>query len=393
MTGARKPSRLLALATLAAVLACALAGSGGCELIVSDKMAPFSCRPGPGTCPSGSICAPRTGQCVPLVAACTSAGCPRAGMACDPGTLLCEALDATAGAGDGAGTVGDGAATPGDAGGGGPATCRGLGCKCSGVSDCDSTICSDQLTVTPELFAAAGKASFCTKPCCTSADCDPATVCFGSGAGGNYCVRPDWLGRSPDTGAKLGGGTCGAGADCRSGICAAGACADTCCSATHATATCGGGTVCRFGAFPGVTFDTHDVAHCASPGGSGAGGTACQVPGDCQSGLCVGILPSRCRDACRSSPDCPAGQICGYTLVGSGGGADVVAGCTSAPGSGTEGTPCQGSGDCKTGFCSPTTHRCTAVCFADGDCTFQGWHCRPETVQFGGSYSVLACGS
>jgi hypothetical protein len=316
--------------------------------------------------------------------ACTAAGCPT-GSVCDPGTLACRLAGADAGTGPGPGP--DSGAPP-----DGPPGCHGVGCICSGPSDCTSGICSDQLTITPELYAAANKTNFCTRPCCTSSDCEIGSVCFASGAGGSYCVLPGWLGRLSDVGTAIGGTACDGDGACRSGLCANGTCADTCCSVAPSGTACAPGTVCRYGAFPGIAFDVHDAAHCAPPAGMVANGAVCQAASDCQSGLCVGLLPSRCRDACRSSTDCGAGHICGYALVSSGSSSDVVAGCENSQGSAAEGASCQSNGDCQTGFCG-ASHQCTDVCFADTDCTYTGWRCRPETVQFGGSYSVLCCGS
>jgi hypothetical protein len=38
--------------------------------------------------------------------------------------------------------------------------------------------------------------------------------------------------------------------------------------------------------------------------------------------------------------------------------------------------------------------QCTDVCFADSDCTVDGWRCRPEVAVLGQvSFSYLACGS
>jgi len=73
----------------------------------------------------------------------------------------------------------------------------------------------------------------------------------------------------------------------------------------------------------------------------------------------------------------------------------IVAVCSSALGTGVEGSSCQGDGDCLSGFCDTTSSmQCTDVCFADSDCTVDGWRCRPEVAVLGQvSFSFLACGS
>ena len=387
-----------ARAALAALIVAMLAG-GGCELVVPDTPPPFACRPGPDTCPNGSTCVPATGHCVPVAEACSPRSCP-AGAQCDPNTLVCQPLDAAAT------PISDGPApyldAPGETGVDvldavsdvdSAGSCRGFACKCSGSSDCASGICGDQLTVTGDVYNAAGRASFCTKPCCTSADCDASTVCFATAAGGYYCVRPDWLGRSTTLGTKIGGQACSVGDDCRSGACAGSICADTCCSSSRAGAQCAAGTSCRFGGFPGTGFDVHFAAHCAPPAGLLPNASACRSAAECQSGFCDTILLV-CRDACGNAQDCGAPrQSCGYT-VSTPGSAGVVSACgQSQQGTGVQGSSCQAVGECLNGFCNPTSHQCTDVCFTDADCTVPGWRCRPEAVQFGGSYSVLSCGS
>jgi hypothetical protein len=413
-------------------IAMAILLGGGCELGVGDEVPPFECVSAVGACPDGQVCAPAQHRCVLLAGTCLATGCA-ADMTCDPDTLECARADAglitgeadseapadsSPGADDSsrmdgsaladattdgptdAGDGGDSSApeadaspdvssdAPGDgaesgaadasadtADGGG--SCRGLACRCSGATDCASGLCGDQLTVTSDLYQAAGSASFCTQPCCTSSDCDPTTVCFGTGAGGSYCVPPAWISRATAFGTKAGGAACSADSDCRSGLCATGGCADTCCSTARAAAECGGNATCNLGAFPGIGFDTHYVGFCgasaACPFGSPC--TACRQTADC-SGL---------------TPTC-AYLVAAAVGVGS---SQIVAGCTAtATGAGTQGSPCSANGDCVSAFCDPVAMLCTNVCFADTDCTM-GWHCLTELVSQngGGKYSVLRCGS
>lgn len=352
--------------TVAAAIVAILVG--GCELAVPSTISSFTCTPGPGACPGDAICAPSTGQCVALSHACTTTGCPH-GEHCDSGSYLCVPDDGGSG---GDGTDGDGPPPDRDAGddaradvGPDSGACRGFGCKCSGAGDCDSDVCSDPLTVTQDIYNAAGKINFCTQPCCTSADCPSGTVCFGTGAGGSYCVKPSWVSRATPSGSKTGGSQCGGDAECRSGLCDSSFCQDTCCSTFQASSECGGGDVCRIGGFPGRTFDTHWTAHCGAKPGSGGDGANCFNNSDCTSDFCSG----GCVWQCRNSGDCTGGtgNYCAYAL--------------------------NPQNSAVLPICSQTSGK--PVCFTNDDCKVNpGNVCRPEIamVQGGGSVSVLLCG-
>lgn len=337
-----------------------LLGAGAaCGLVVTDTVPGFSCLPGADSCPEGQTCEVATHTCVAASA--------------DGGTLP--------------------DAPPGEGGLPPPGGCSHLGCKCAGASDCASGICGDQSTVPAAIYAAAASVNFCTRPCCTSADCDESTVCFGSGEGNRYCVLPAWLGRSSTLGSGQGGASCGADSDCRSGLCAASACADVCCSTAQAASQCAAGSTCRFGVFPGRAFDTRYTALCGvGTDGSGETGASCTADADCRSGLCA---PDKaCHDACRNSSDCGTPTLeCGYALPNFNTSAFITA-CSKALGTGAMGARCQGNGGCQSGFCDATSMQCTDVCYADSDCTLSGWRCRPEAViLFNHSYSLLACGT
>jgi hypothetical protein len=332
-----------------------LATGGACGLVIPDTVPEFSCLPGAaGACPDGQVCAAATHQCVAA--------------------------------------SGDGGVAGGEAGVGTLTGCSTLACRCAGATDCASGICGDRLTVTDPVYAAANMDNFCTKPCCTSADCDAATVCFAGAAGGNYCVRPEWLGRTARVGAGLGGGVCTGDGDCRSGLCAGSVCADVCCSTAQGASQCAAGATCQFGTFPGRSFDSRYVPHCAVAAGNGGNGAACGAADTaCRSALCA--IDNRCHDACRNSADCgSAAQECAYAVPNLTAG-DIITGCKASPGTGAQGASCQNDQGCQSGFCDPTSMQCTDVCYADSDCE-PGWRCRPELVTLlGKTYSVLACGS
>jgi hypothetical protein len=403
----------VALAAAASAIATVLA-AGGCELAIGDAVPAFACDPGPDTCPQGTVCDPARHQCV---AFCTVSNCP-GNMQCDAATHLCIMVDSsvvpmgdapvdnTADASSDQGDEGDVTVNLGDAGGdstpsegapyeantGESGVCSALICKCVGNAACDSRICADQLAVGTGLYTAAASTNFCTKPCCTSADCDGSTVCYAT-SGGRYCVLPAWLQRSQQLGTAVGGDSCSSNASCRSGLCTGGTCADTCCSTALGGSQCGSGTECSFGAFPGTaTFDQGYTSYCSPGNGTLLNGAMCNISSDCVSNRCDFNV---CRDACRSTADCGQGYACEYSRDrGSNG---VFAACYPYTQAGPTplGGSCQSSSECVTGFCDPTAMQCTDVCFADSDCSsVSGWRCRPEqiTVQGGGMADVLCCG-
>ena len=233
--------------------------------------------------------------------------------------------------------------------------------------------------------------SFCTQPCCTSADCPPHTVCFATGGGGNYCVSPKWIGRSGGLGTGLGGATCTGDADCRSGLCNMTARAPTRAARPRRRATeCASGTVCRFAAFPGSGFDTHETAWCgASIGNVGRRRHLRRRQ----------HLPERevrasrqCEAVCRNSSDCGGGLACSYGAARRRCRRTKTSSPVASPPRGTRRTAATAprNADCQSAFCDGA--HCTDVCVTDADCK-SGMHCRPVVVQVQGSYSVLACES
>ncbi len=406
-------ARSVAGMAVAAAWLALVVGSGGCEVAVGDTVPAFACDPGADTCPPHQVCNGDTHQCDPD---CTLAGCS-GGDQCDSQSGLCIGVDSGMGAevsvnDSGAPDTSIAADTspPADTGTvmdtsapdtSGP--CPGaVGCPCAGASACASGICADSLTVTTGLYNAAGMTSFCTQPCCTSSDCSAGTVCFATGQGGDYCVEPDWIGRTQGTGSGGGGATCSTGRDCRSGLCGSGGkCVDTCCSSASASAECSGGQTCQFDAFPGLTsVDKNYSAFCATSQGTRPTGDTCSSDSSCQSNFCAatgGSFQSTCLGACRSTSSCGSGESCGYVLPPdqTANPMPVVAACVSGQGTLPEGATCNTTMDNCQGFCDPSTLLCTDVCFATSDCTKSGWTCRPETIAVsgGGSYSVLCCGT
>jgi hypothetical protein len=364
--------RIVPGAIAASVLA--LVTAAGCEVAIGDALPAFTCTPNAAeaVCPPGQVCV--GSQCVPIDGGVEAA---------ESGTDVM--LDRSAWD-----------SPPGDGPSPDSGACRTFGCKCGGQADCDSLLCVDKVAVTGALFAAAGSYSFCSQPCCTSSDCPAGSVCFGTDAGGNYCVKPAWLGdRSQSLGTGLGGQPCSTGADCRSGLCPAADsshCADTCCSTMSAASECSGApnTTCVYKNFPGTGFDVNFTANCAvaNPGGLPPG-RLCGQNSDCASNLCSGS----CLAACRNSSNCNSAlDVCWYLFLLST--SQLVSACSQHDGTAVPGAPCPGGmRDCGNDLCVGGT--CTDVCYSDKDCAgVPGLpHCLPAllTVSGGGSVEAPIC--
>ncbi len=316
------------------------------------------------------------------------------GIASSDGPLRPETSGSSSGSGGG--TSSSGGSSGSSSGGGNDAappdaSCTGLLCPCNNANDCASGVCAQTSTVGGAL----GHAGFCTKGCCTSADCLSGTVCYAPGEGGQYCVDPTWLGRSKPASNLRGGATCSTGSDCLSGLCVGGACADTCCSFASSSMECE--TSCVFGTFPGMQgVDTHFAPHCAPLTGNTQTTFPCSQNSDCQGGLCYdfgGAVGSECTQPCRTSstsPECGSNSVCAWDVQGS----DAYAACFPLGTLGSFGASCSNDTQCGSGVCNSTN--CTGPCFADGDCTaVTGWRCAPNIVinfTTVGMYPVLSCG-
>jgi hypothetical protein len=413
--GTARVGRLVTLALLAASLPLVVAL--GCEALVTADVPAYSCAnlAADVACGAGQVCL--SGACVEMSAVCELLHCPIA--QCDSKTATCDR-----GAVDGSlPDQPDATTTPTDATDSAPrpdvgtpdanpppdavadadantGPCRGLGCRCAGASDCDSAVCGDVLTLTNDVYTALNNTNVCTKPCCTSLDCDVGTVCFGAGTGGNYCLRPDVLGRDLPVARAAAGTACTADSQCASSRCVAGLCADTCCSV--AGAECGGGTFCALGKFPGkAAFDSHYTFACVQSRAVGLNGDACARASDCRSALCEpsgGFSSASCRTACRNTTECGAGYACndvGLSSLFSTNDVGVLCYPQARVATKTLGTACAADSECRSGTCDPALKACTDACFANSDCAgVTGWRCRPTvvTLQGGGSFKVLTCG-
>jgi hypothetical protein len=427
LSSSRRARKIVA-AALIVVASVALCAAAACSFLVSDSLpAGYACLGDAAfACPGNQVCvASAMGGQYTCVDKCVvgSNDCMPTEI-CDP-TGRCIAATATVDAGrtDSGGIGSEGGvvpdAAPPDAG----SPCSTTGCRCTTTPNCPTIngtglSCVDRTAVTGDIWdvwvdsgIGAGDGTgpgICVQPCCTSSDCwgdggvGGGFVCFGTGAGGNYCVPPEWLLDRSAIGTGGGGSACTDGTDCRSGLCNGGICADTCCSSHSQQFECATTSICRFNGFPGAGFDTHYTARCSPTTGGGnqpppaAGGTTCTMNSDCRSNLCVTTGGSAtCRDACRNSADCvlPTTGMRSPTITCQYGqppssGTDIVASCgpvTNGGGVGGGG----GGGAANTGADGGP-----GVCFAKADCLVTGAsYCGPMPTRVGATtYSALTCG-
>lgn len=251
-----------------------------------------------------------------------------------------------------------------------------LGAPCRRDADCsDGDLCLD-----PAVFGGSGTPS-CSRPCCTSGDCDPDPrhVCWMAPDGaGSFCHAAADLGRA-EGGAAGAGAKCESDGECRSGLCREARCADTCCSDTGCAAH---GGVCRF-ALAGAD-DPGGFWCTEAPIEKRARYESCGAHADCASGLCIPLWPSgdkRCSVPCCSSASCevyPSKDVpvaCAPVLVES----VWVRACSAlvlGEASLSVGSACKEDGDCRSGQC--LDGRCSDTCCSDESCGDpSSFVCRP----------------
>jgi hypothetical protein len=242
-----------------------------------------------------------------------------------------------------------------------------LGLPCTTDADCwPGDLCLDPLP-----FGDVGPKT-CSRPCCTSNDCDPDTgfVCWAPPTGGGpFCRSAGDLGRTL-TGASRAWDACAKDADCRSGLCDLDAlrCADTCCSDTSCTGLVG---ACRFDAAPGGGDGPGFFCATPVPGGEPRY-EPCEQDSDCASGLCVEQMEQlRCSSPCCSSSMCETGPdkaepVRCMTVLHHGASVRACGEELAPSATGPVGSGCAVDADCRGGACVSGT--CTDACCSDASC-------------------------
>lgn len=320
----------------------------GCSIIVSGDLPEFACTgTAPSACPTGSVCDTRVGRCV-----------------------------SAASVEDGGPDVGDDENSDGEAGPTGPLA---LGAQCRVNDDCTTGLCGTSTLLTPTVTNTTGPicTSTCCKSsdCPANFVCFGA----GTG-GNYCVPAALAQRTPPASGGKGPGVACGGSGECRSGICDKGRCLDTCCApsdcapgtvcrlksvsapgpshdiwvcaasevgATHdAGDDCAGNGECKTDACIGFMPSSCrpsccTAASCAAQGFSGGHcvygqsgaadyfkfcffttntaksplGAACTIDANCQSDFCDPEL-MKCASICCTDFDCPQGQACRPSAVG-----------------------------------------------------------------------------
>ena len=302
-------------------LAALLAWTAGCEVLIDGKLHVVHCSDegaiGPPACPQDHLC--KAGTCVDVAALAVQLG-----AAC---------LDH-------------------------------LSCGPEGI-------CLD-----PAIFGDDG--ATCSRPCCTSSDCDPQRrfVCASPpGGGGRFCREAALLGVTSG-GPFPAGSTCTHDEDCRSGRCdlAGSVCLDTCCSDTSCAAGLGS---CHFGEL--VIGEAPTFACTSKVTGKAPRYAPCSEDDDCASGLCVAFPggEGRCSSPCCSSASCETieldGETRSVTCADVKRGDAIVRACAGVlPDTPALpiGAPCSEDGECRGGRCSSAGSQklCSDSCCSDTDC-------------------------
>jgi hypothetical protein len=201
--------------------------------------------------------------------------------------------------------------------------------------------------------------------------------------GGRFC-RPAAGHDRGELGTGKGGETCGAGADCRSGLCSELRCADACCSDTScelADARC---AMNEDVVSDGATWS------CAAPAAAASGFLEpCAADADCESGLCAKLADTLlCTRPCCDSTSCGDFDVGG--VVGALACVHVVHHGSLVPACGAVlpataelpvGAPCAEDAECRGGRCQAeviadggggtggsAASYCSDVCCIDADC-------------------------
>lgn len=274
---------------------------------------------------------------------------------------------------------------------------QGIGAPCSTDADCRAP----DLCVSPEAWGGEG-ASLCTRPCCSSSDCDEPggpsnAVCWIPPQGGRGFCRPAPAVDRSVPGPRSAGEPCMSGASCRSGLCEAGTCRDACCSDSGCAVA---GASCRLGV-TALAPQGPSWSCAATPSGNAPALAPCNEDGDCASGLCVAVLGQPiCAMPCCSSGSCGAITVEGTAYLLACGeverGATRVWACTKPlpeTARGVVGVECALDEACRGGRCieapnAPGKHVCSDACCNDASCGDPLFACRPLPVGPQGAWDL-----
>lgn len=297
-----------------------------------------------------------------------------------------------------------------------PMDCTVPGNECAASEFCDTMLPMPRCATRPPMG--------CRGP----ADCAATEYCVG---GTGMCLPKVPVGSS-----------CGADAECTSGVCTDSSafrlpslppriCAQACCSTSDCAPdstcwapgtgarTCLPQSLLMTGA-PSVTLCTSGAAcsgaacrietglaiagrsdfttfACGAPSGGGGPNGRCGADSECASGICTDI--GRCSTACGSDLDCDyrfGGSVistegfCTYYYVdGTDGARDRLSACAPfnpLSGTGRTGDPCGAAADCRDLFC--VGGQCADICCTDSQCRGGATHCRPR---LGAEFAPMLC--
>lgn len=227
--------------------------------------------------------------------------------------------------------------------------------------------------VDPASLGLAG-AAFCSRPCCSSADCgDSGAVCAVLGPG-KLCVSATMWGRGA-TGERFAGERCDKSGECRSGVCSSKGhyCVDACCSDAECAAF---GAACRG---DNGSWTCRPEKPPLKPALD-----LCDSDDDCTSTLCAEWPDGekRCAEPCCSSLECGSFKVLDVVrnvlCVPTPHDSAIVLACAAAAtgdAEGAVGEPCDVDGQCRGGKCiaadpmSPGGKKiCSDVCCTDSSC-------------------------
>ncbi len=314
----------------------------GCQVIVGGDVPEFTCAGSdPGACPAGMTCDTQAGRGV--------SGAAEGGM------------DRIVPSGDAADAANDRDDRPPES----------FGKVCSGSDDCPAELLCGTVTLLSDTIITSGVDEFCTKSCCSSADCPSSYVCFGAGTGGNYCVPGALLGKA-NLGTAAAGAACTGDGDCRSGLCREDRCVDACCTNDN----CETGSLCRkaISDSPPLKKGTwacgafvRDASLPIGESCSGPSGLGCPEGNCCENRNCATV----CRPPCCTTAQClgHGGNLaaCAYaTIAQTNGGQTRFCIDRAAVGDLPVGAACTSNSLCATYLC--IEQKCAEPCCVDSDC-------------------------